>query len=188
MADRIPLIINSVAEQIQELPSGDDLIGITDITATGNIRTGSLTAISQPLVLVTNISDFNMSSATNSTPIEFGPATYNVGCTLTNSNSRVTVPTEGTYLITGGMGGRRTNNNFDDCALAILKNGSVFPSAESFPRAMPGVSNTHDFNFYVSMPIVLGAGDFVELAHIGLTVGGATALVQSGYFSVTKLH
>ena len=35
MANRIPLIINSSAQQIQELPSGDDLIGITDITVTG---------------------------------------------------------------------------------------------------------------------------------------------------------
>ena len=35
MANRRPLIINASAQQIQELPSGDDLIGITDITVTG---------------------------------------------------------------------------------------------------------------------------------------------------------
>lgn len=40
MADRIPLIINSSAQQIQELPSGDSLTGITNIAATGTI-TGS---------------------------------------------------------------------------------------------------------------------------------------------------
>jgi hypothetical protein len=44
MADRIPLIINSSAEQIQELPSGDSLTGITNIAATGNITaTGNVT-------------------------------------------------------------------------------------------------------------------------------------------------
>ena len=35
MADRIPLIVNPSAEQIQELPSGDNLNGIANITATG---------------------------------------------------------------------------------------------------------------------------------------------------------
>ena len=44
MADRIPLIINSTAEQIQELPSGDSLTGITNIAASGNITaTGNVT-------------------------------------------------------------------------------------------------------------------------------------------------
>ena len=44
MADRIPLIINSTAQQIQELPSGDSLTGITNIAATGNITGGTLTS------------------------------------------------------------------------------------------------------------------------------------------------
>ena len=35
MADRIPLIVNPSADQIQELPNGDSLNGIANITATG---------------------------------------------------------------------------------------------------------------------------------------------------------
>ena len=37
MADRIPLIVNPSADQIQELPNGDSLNGIANITATGTI-------------------------------------------------------------------------------------------------------------------------------------------------------
>ena len=37
MANRIPLIVNSNAKQIQELPNGDSLNGIANITATGTI-------------------------------------------------------------------------------------------------------------------------------------------------------
>ena len=37
MANRIPLIVNSDAKQIQELPNGDSLNGIVNITATGTI-------------------------------------------------------------------------------------------------------------------------------------------------------
>jgi len=189
MADRIPLIINSSASQIQELPSGDNLIGINQITTGGAIVSGGGITAVQPMVLLTDVSDYNINAnASNEVPIEFGGVITNVGCTLANSNSRVTVPTNGTYLITGGIGGRRTNNNADEMALAILKNGSVFPSAASFPIAMPGVSNGQEFNFFVSMPLVLAANDFIELTQIGLTNGGAQALVQSGYLSVTRLH
>ena len=38
MATRKPLIVNPDASQIQELPNGDSLDGITNITATGSIQ------------------------------------------------------------------------------------------------------------------------------------------------------
>ena len=178
MADRIPLIINASAQQIQELPSGDNLI-----------VDGLITANAQPQVLLTDVSDYNIvGSAANGVPIQFGTVTTNVGCTLANSNSKVTVPSAGTYLITGGIGASRTNANADDMALAIKKNGSVFPSANAFPLGSSGTTNGEDFSFFVSMPLVLAANDYIELTQIGLATGGAQALVQTGYLSVTKLH
>ena len=44
MADRIPLIVNPTASQIQELPSGDSLNGIVNITATGTIQAEQITS------------------------------------------------------------------------------------------------------------------------------------------------
>ena len=191
MADRIPLIINSTAEQIQELPSGDNLIGINQITAGGAIVSGGGITAVQPMVLLADVVDYTMtSSSSNGVPIEFGGLVTNVGCTLSNSNSRVTVPTAGTYLITGGIGGTRTNGTSspDSLALAIMKNGSVFPSNASFPKANTAISVNQKFNFYVSMPLVLAANDYIELTQIELNVGGSTATVDTGYFSVTRLH
>ena len=188
MADRIPLIINSTAEQIQELPSGDSLTGITNIAATGNITAGgSITAV-QPMVLLTNVTDYTAEFATNGVPIGFETVTHNVGCTISNSNSRITVPTAGTYLITGGIGGSRTNNNTDDIQLIIKKGTLVHPSTNAFPIGMPGASNGQKFTLHVSMPLVLAANDFVELAHQLLTNSAGLADIDSGYFSVTKLH
>jgi hypothetical protein len=44
MADRIPLIVNAGANQIQELPAGDSLNGIVNVTATGTIQAEQLTS------------------------------------------------------------------------------------------------------------------------------------------------
>ena len=188
MADRIPLIINSAASQIQELPSGDDLVGINQITAGGAIVAGGGITAVQPMVLLTNVTDYTAEFATNGVPIGFQTVTHNVGCTVSNSNSRITVPTAGTYLITGGIGGSRTNNNDDDMQLVIKKGTLVHPSTNAFPIGMPGVTNGNEFNFFVSMPLVLAANDFVELAHQTMSNGAAQATIINGYFSVTRLH
>ena len=45
MADRIPLIINSSANQIQELPSGDSLTGVTNIAATGTVTGNTIVGV-----------------------------------------------------------------------------------------------------------------------------------------------
>ena len=44
MVARIPLIVNPSAEQIQELPNGDSLNGIANITATGTVQAEQLTS------------------------------------------------------------------------------------------------------------------------------------------------
>jgi len=42
MATRVPLIVNAIANQIQELPVGDSLVGITTVTATTFIGAGTI--------------------------------------------------------------------------------------------------------------------------------------------------
>jgi len=44
MATRKPLIVNPSAEQIQELPSGDSLDGITNVTASGTVQAEQITS------------------------------------------------------------------------------------------------------------------------------------------------
>ena len=44
MATRKPLIVNPTVSQIQELPTGDSLDGITDLTATGTITAEQITS------------------------------------------------------------------------------------------------------------------------------------------------
>lgn len=44
MATRKPLIVNPGAEQIQELPSGDSLDGITNVTASGTVQAEQITS------------------------------------------------------------------------------------------------------------------------------------------------
>ena len=44
MANRIPLIVNAGANQIQELPAGDSLNGIVNVTATGTIQAEQITS------------------------------------------------------------------------------------------------------------------------------------------------
>jgi hypothetical protein len=63
MADRIPLIVNSSAGQIQELPSGDNLLltnsniaGVVNVTATGAVSAASAT-ISGDLEVTGNITN-----------------------------------------------------------------------------------------------------------------------------------
>ena len=85
MADRIPLIINSTAEQIQELPSGDSLTGITNIAATGNI-TG-----------VTNIT----ASGTVTGGTLAGVGVVPIGCVIMWGGSPTSIPT-GFLLCNGG--------------------------------------------------------------------------------------
>ena len=41
---RKPLIVNPDASQIQELPNGDSLDGITNLTATGTVQAEQLTS------------------------------------------------------------------------------------------------------------------------------------------------
>ena len=138
MTNRIPLIVHTSAQQIQELPSGDSLNGIANITATGTVQaeqltstddatiTGEITVSGQPACLLTVPKPYtatgtaNHSGGTNNKPISFTNLTTNVGyttslasdATVTNSGiSSIIVPSAGTYLISASISGINTSTN-----------------------------------------------------------------------------
>ena len=90
MADRIPLIINSSAEQIQELPSGDSLTGITNIAATGNI---------------TGVTDITASGTVTGNTL-VGVGAVPIGCVIMWAGSPSSIPTG--YLLCDGTAINRT--------------------------------------------------------------------------------
>ena len=97
MATRKPLIVNPTVSQIQELPTGDSLDGIADLTATGTITAnefvGSFThSPSQPNCLLTVPVEYTAKNTVqsgptgheggqNEKPIAFVNETTRVGCT-----------------------------------------------------------------------------------------------------------
>jgi hypothetical protein len=90
MADRIPLIINSTAQQIQELPSGDNLTGITNIEATGNI---------------TGVTDITASGTVTGNTL-VGVGAVPIGCVIMWAGSPSSIPTG--YLLCDGTAINRT--------------------------------------------------------------------------------
>ena len=185
MATRKPLIVNPDASQIQELPNGDSLDGIANITATG-----SITAV-QPNCLVSAPPSYSISSSTNTNPIPFQQVNTNVGgFTLTNNNSTIAVPIAGTYLISASVSGVRTTNNLptDMVKFELYKNSSIFPHDSMYPRGMVGTQNNEEWNFTFTIPLALAASDTINVALNHLNTSGAEADIQAGYLSVVKLH
>ena len=135
MATRKPLIVNPDASQIQELPNGDSLDGITNLTATGTVQaeqltstddatvTGEITVSGQPACLLTVPKPFtatgnsNHQGGTNEKPISFTNTITNVNCTTSLSSnatvnsgiSSITVPSTGTYLVTASISGKNNS-------------------------------------------------------------------------------
>ena len=206
MATRKPLIVNPTVSQIQELPTGDSLDGIANLTATGEI-----TAV-QPSCLLTNPKNYtanntedpsNHQGGTNEKPISFTNTTTNVNCTTSlasdatvNSGiTSITVPSAGTYLVSAMIGGQRessTAGSPDQIRFALSKTGiGTFPSSdgvdgEAYPTFIFGHANGAEFHANFALPLTLSANDTlsVHLSHIGLSVGK----IQEGYFSVIKLN
>ena len=222
MATRKPLIVNPDASQIQELPNGDSLDGITNLTATGTVQaeqltstddatvTGEITVSGQPTCLLTipkpytanNTEDpSNHIGGTNRKPISFTNTTTNVNCTTSLSSdatinsgiTSITVPSAGTYLVSAMIGGAKTGGSgTDQIRFALSKTGiGTFPSSdgvngEIYPTFIFGDNNQAEFHANFTLPVTLSASDTlsVHLSHIG----GSSASIQEGYFSVVKLH
>ena len=178
MANRRPLIINSSAQQIQELPNGDDLT-----------INGEVTAV-QPTCLLTNPVTYTAQFSNNDTPIDFTTVTTTVGCTVNADKDKITIPTAGTYLVSAMVGGKRTNDLLptDSIRFVLRKGGSAFPSLQSFPKGIFGTSNQEEFYFNFTMPLTLAANDELEVVIIEVNQNASRAEITSGYFSVTRLH
>ena len=211
MATRKPLIVNPTVSQIQELPTGDSLDGIVDLTATGTITAnefvGSFThSPSQPNCLLTvpveytieNTEDpSNHKGGDNQKPITFTGITTNVGCTtslsatatvITTGITSITVPSAGTYLVSACISGNKVSGSgTDQIRFGLAKSGiGTFPSTLTYPTFIFGDDNQAEFNCTFTLPLPLSANDTlsVHLSHIG----ASKAKLQDGYFSVTKLH
>ena len=211
---RKPLIVNSTAKQIQELPNGDSLDGITNLTATGTITADQFIGGSQPTCLLTVPKQYNATGTANHTggtnrkPISFSREFTNVYCTTSlasdatvNSGiTSITVPSAGTYLVSAMIGGQRdssTAGSPDQVRFALSKTGiSTFPmsttdgggalAGDTYPTFIFGHTDGAEFHANFALPLTLNANDTlsVHMSHIGLSVGK----IQEGYFSVTKLH
>ena len=183
MATRRPLIVNPSAQQIQELPNGDDLL-LDDLSLNGE-----LTAV-QPTCLLTHPVTYTANSGNNNTPIDFTDITTNVGCTVNANKDKITVPTAGTYLVSAMVAGKRINDlePTDSVRFMLLKGGSAFPSNDSFPKGVFGTLDQEEFYFNFTMPLTLAANDELEVVIIEVNQNASRAEITSGYFSVTRLH
>ena len=203
MATRKPLIVNPNAKQIQELPTGDSLDGIANLTATGEI-----TAVQPNCLLTVPVNYFatgtsNHVGGTNEKPISFVNETTNVGCTTslapnatvtTTGISSITVPSAGTYLVSASISGINSSTNAgnadenkDQVRLCLAKSGvSTFPNVLTYPASVFGNEFGEEFNINFTLPLQLVANDALSIhfSHIGESIGN----IQEGYFSVTKLH
>ena len=188
MATRKPLIVNPTVSQIQELPTGDSLDGIADLTATGTITAnefvGSFThSPSQPNCLLTvpvqytaNNSDHSSTpheGGTNFKPISFNNTTTNVNCTTSLSPiatapsagiSSITVPSAGTYLVSACISGHKVSGSgTDQIRFALAKSGSsTFPNGDTYPTFVFGNeagTGEQEFNCTFTLPLTLSASD-----------------------------
>ena len=170
------------------------------------VSKGEITAV-QPTCLLTvpkpytaNNSDHSSTpheGGTNFKPISFTNTTTNVNCTTSLASnatvnagiSSITVPSAGTYLVSACISGVKSgsSNEDDQIRFGLSKSGvQEFPSKLTFPTFVFGESNGQEFNATFTFPLTLSASDTlsVHLSHIG----GSSADIEEGYFSVTKLH
>ena len=199
---RKPLIVNPDASQIQELPNGDSLDGITNITATGSItavQPTCLLTIPKPYTANNTEDPSNHQGGTNEKPISFTNTTTNVNCTTSLASNAtvnsgitsITVPSAGTYLVSACISGHKVSGSgTDQIRFALAKSGiSTFPNGNTYPTFVFGNeagTGEQEFNCTFTLPLTLNASDTlsVHLSHIGAT----SADIEEGYFSITKLH
>ena len=172
MATRKPLIVNPNAKQIQELPTGDSLDGIADLTATGTITANEFVGnFTQPNCLLTVPVEYIAKNTVqsgptgheggqNEKPIAFVNETTRVGCTTslasntaqgfndaslgTTGITSITVPSAGTYLVSAMMGGAKTSGSgTDQIRFGLAKSGiGTFPNGLTYPTFVFGASSS----------------------------------------------
>ena len=150
-----------------------------------------LTVIDQPHVLLTHAVDETVtgSGVDNDVPLEFTTTHHNIGgCTVNAAKSRITVPFAGTYLCCSAISGTvNTVATGDGIEFKFLVNGNNPFESNTYPFDTFGINANDEYAFFISLPLVLNASDYVEVAvsNVGSNV---SAIINKGYFSVTKLH
>ena len=150
-----------------------------------------LTVIDQPHVLLTHAVDETVtgSGVDNDVPLEFTTTHHNIGgCTVNSAKSRITVPISGTYLCCSSISGTvNTVATGDGIEFKFLVNSANPFENSTYPFDTFGINSNDEYAFFISLPLVLNATDYVEVAvsNVGSDV---SAIINKGYFSVTKLH
>ena len=150
-----------------------------------------LTIVDQPHVLLTHAVDETVtgSGVDNDVPLEFTTTHHNIGgCTVNGAKSRITVPFAGTYLCCSSISGTvNTVATGDGIEFKFLVNGANPFENNTYPFDTFGINANDEYAFFISLPLVLNASDYVEVAvsNVGSQV---SAVINKGYFSVTKLH
>ena len=150
-----------------------------------------LTIVDNPHVLLTHAVDevITGSGVDNDVPLEFTTTHHNIGgCTVNAAKSRITVPLSGTYLCCSSLSGTvQTVATGDGIEMKFLVNGANPFEANTFPFDTFGINSNDEFAFFITIPLILTASDYVEVA-VSNVGGTVSATVNKGYFSVTKLH
>jgi len=153
------------------------------------VSKGEVTAV-QPACLLTVPKNYTANNAdtgtgdpheggTNFKPISFTNTTTNVNCTTSlasnatvNSGiSSITVPSAGTYLVSGCISGEKIGGagSDDQVRFGLSKSGvQEFPSTLTYPTLTFGGSDTEEFNCTFTLPLTLSANDIlcIHLSHI----------------------
>ena len=157
-----------------------------------NTGTGNVTMPSQACMVFVDpvdISTVSNANGNNLDPIHFNTQHINQGgVSSSNTKSRITVPTAGTYLVQGLLSGSlSTNSAGDGIQIKVKRNGSVYPNDQTYPAEGMGVTNGEEYAFNFGVPMTLAANDYVELVFDN--IGGSIVFnCLYGYFAVTLLH
>ena len=127
MANRIPLIVNSNAKQIQELPNGDSLNGIANITATGTITAEQITSTDD-----INASDDITAGGTITANQFVGAGIVPVGGIIMWSGAISAIPTN--FKLCNG------NNGTPDLRNKFIVGATSDSSDTTYPGLQPGAT------------------------------------------------
>ena len=153
--------------------------------------TGNVTMPSQACMVFVDpvdIGTVSNSNGNNLDPVHFNTQHINQGgVSSSNTKSRITVPTAGTYLIQGLLSGSLTTPSAGDgIQLKVKRNGSVYPNDQMWPAEGMGDYAGKEYAFSFSVPMTLAANDYVELCFDN--IGGSIQYNLSyGYFAVSLM-
>ena len=153
--------------------------------------TGNVTMPSQACMVFVDpvdISTVSNAGGYNLDPIHFNTQHINQGgVSSSNTKSRITVPTAGTYLVQGLLSGSLTNAAAGDgIQLKVKRNGSIYPNGAMWPAEGMGDYNGKEYAFSFSVPMTLAANDYVEIVFDN--IGGSIQYNLSyGYFAVSLM-